>query len=204
MMRPPFLFWTGITMSLKQLLLVLLTAVVLPVQAADIAAGQEKAQTCVACHGANGNSTVSMFPVLAGQSARYLYLQLRDYKEGARSNPMMSPMAANLSKEDMQNLAAYFAAQKPVLIDFKADPERVKLGFIKAEENLCSMCHLGGMKGQNEIPKLSGQHYDYLVKQLTDFKAHNRTNDAGNMSAVSKSLNAEDIINLGHYMADLH
>lgn len=191
-------------MTLKQLLLVLLTAAVLPVQAADIAAGQEKAQACVACHGANGNSTVSMFPVLAGQSARYLYLQLRDYKEGARTNPMMSPMAANLSKEDMQNLAAYFAAQKPVLIDFKADPERVKLGFIKAEENLCSMCHLGGMKGQNEIPKLSGQHYDYLVKQLTDFKAHNRTNDAGNMSAVSKSLNAEDIINLGHYMADLH
>ncbi|MFT5532933.1 MAG: cytochrome c553 [Burkholderiaceae bacterium] len=203
-MRPFFLFLTGITMTLKQLLLVLLTAAVLPVQAADIAAGQEKAQACVACHGANGNSTVSMFPVLAGQSARYLYLQLRDYKEGARTNPMMSPMAANLSKEDMQNLAAYFAAQKPVLIDFKADPERVKLGFIKAEENLCSMCHLGGMKGQNEIPKLSGQHYDYLVKQLTDFKAHNRTNDAGNMSAVSKSLNAEDIINLGHYMADLH
>jgi cytochrome c553 len=203
-MRPFFLFLTGITMTLKQLLLVLLTAAVLPVQAADIAAGQEKAQACVACHGANGNSTVSMFPVMAGQSARYLYLQLRDYKEGARTNPMMSPMAANLSKEDMQNLAAYFAAQKPVLIDFKADPERVKLGFIKAEENLCSMCHLGGMKGQNEIPKLSGQHYDYLVKQLTDFKAHNRTNDAGNMSAVSKSLNAEDIINLGHYMADLH
>ncbi len=191
-------------MTLKQLLLVVLAAVLLPAQAVDIAAGQEKAQACVACHGANGNSTVSMFPVLAGQSARYLYLQLRDYKEGARANPMMSPMAANLSKEDMQNLAAYFAAQKPVLIDFKADPERVKLGFIKAEENLCSMCHLGGMKGQNEIPKLSGQHYDYLVKQLTDFKAHNRTNDAGNMSAVSKSLNAEDIINLGHYLADLH
>ncbi|MFT5590105.1 MAG: cytochrome c553 [Bradyrhizobium sp.] len=203
-MRPLFLFGTGITMTLKQSLLVLLTAVIVPAQAADIAAGQEKAQACVACHGANGNSTVSMFPVLAGQSARYLYLQLRDYKEGARTNPMMSPMAANLPKEDMQNLAAYFAAQKPVLIDFKADPERVKLGFIKAEENLCSMCHLGGMKGQNEIPKLSGQHYDYLVKQLTDFKAHNRTNDAGNMSAVSKSLNSEDIINLGHYMSDLH
>lgn len=191
-------------MTLKQLLLVLLAAVIVPAQAADIAAGQEKAQTCVACHGANGNSTVPMFPVLAGQSARYLYLQLRDYKEGARTNPMMSPMVANLSKEDMQNLAAYFAEQKPILINFKADPERVKLGFIKAEENLCSMCHLGGMKGQNEIPKLSGQHYDYLVKQLTDFKAHNRTNDAGNMSAVSKSLNAEDIINIGHYLADLH
>lgn len=191
-------------MTLKQLLLVLLTATVLPVQAADIAAGKEKAQACVACHGANGNSTVSMFPVLAGQSARYLYLQLRDYKEGARTNPMMSPMAANLSKEDMQNLAAYFAEQKPVLIDFKADPERVKLGFIKAEENLCSMCHLGGMKGQNEIPKLSGQHYDYVVKQLTDFKTHSRTNDAGNMSAVSKSLTEEDIINLGHYLVNLH
>ncbi|KAF3998675.1 c-type cytochrome [Glaciimonas immobilis] len=172
--------------------------------AADIEAGKKKAETCIACHGVAGNSTVPMFPVLAGQSARYLYLELRDFKEGARVNPMMSPMAANLSKEDMQDLAAYFAAQIPTPINFKADPAKVKLGFAKAEEVLCSMCHLGAMKGQNEIPKLSGQHYDYIAKQLTDFRARARTNDAGNMTAVTKNLTDDDIVNLSQYIANIH
>lgn len=185
------------------LLTVAMTAGTCLAHAADIEAGKAKAQQCVACHGANGNSTTSMFPVLAGQNARYLYLELRDFKEGARANPVMSPMAATLSKEDMQDLAAYFASQKPAAIEFKADPARVKLGFAKTEEVLCTMCHLGGLKGQNEIPRLSSQHYDYTLKQLMDFKAHIRTNDAGNMSAVSKTLSDEDIINVSHYLATL-
>ena len=184
--------------------LALLCALPFTSHAADVAAGKEKAASCVACHGANGNSTNSMFPVLAGQSARYIYLELRDFKEGARTNPMMSPMAANLSKADMQDLAAYFAEQKPATIKFTADPARVKLGAAKVEETLCSMCHLGGLKGQNDIPKLSGQHYDYIYKQLVDFKAHNRTNDAGNMSSVSKTLSDEDIVNVSHYIATLN
>ncbi len=133
-------------------------------QAADVAAGKEKAASCVACHGTNGNSSNPMFSVLAGQSARYMYLELRDFKEGARNNPIMSPMAANLSKADMQDLAAYFAEKKPATIKFTADPARVKLGAVKIDETLCSMCHLGGLKGENEIPKLSGQHYDYTLK----------------------------------------
>jgi cytochrome c553 len=186
------------------LIAALLGSLALPVQAVDIAAGKEKAVSCVACHGANGNSTTPMFPVLAGQSARYIYLELRDFKEGARVNPIMSPMAANLSKADMQDIAAYFAEQKPLSIKFNADPQRVKLGAAKAEETLCSMCHLGGLKGQNEIPKLSGQHYDYIYKQLMDFKTHQRTNDAGNMSSVSKTLSDEDIVNVSHYIANLN
>ena len=66
------------------------------------------------------------------------------------------------------------------------------------------MCHLGGMKGQNEIPKLSGQHYDYIFKQLMDFKSRERHNDAGNMTAVAKTLSDEDIVNLSHYISDIN
>lgn len=191
-------------MKRVSLLFALLAMLSLNGRAADIDAGKKKSEACVACHGAGGNSVVSMFPVLAGQNARYLYLQLRDYKSGARENAMMSPMAAALSKDDMQDLAAYFADQKPVAIAFKADPERAKLGFAKSQEVLCAMCHLGGMKGQNEIPKLSGQHYDYIFKQLTDFKARTRHNDAGNMTAVAKTLSDEDIVNLAHYIANIN
>ena len=92
-------------------LLVLLPA---GVMAQDAAAGKQKAQVCAACHGVDGNSTIPQNPILAGQTARYLYLQIRDFKEGRRKDSMMSPMAANLSREDMLDIAAYFAAAKPV------------------------------------------------------------------------------------------
>jgi cytochrome c553 len=195
---------SGYTMKPANVLFAILAAVSLQSHAIDIEAGKEKAQACVVCHGANGNSAVPAFPVLAGQNARYIYLQLKDFKEGARKDPSMTPMAANLTTEEMQDLAAYFADQKPLGIKFNPDPARVKLGFAKSDEVLCSMCHLGGMKGQNEIPKLAGQHYAYIAKQLTDFKARKRTNDAGNMTAVAQTLSDEDIINLAHYIASLN
>lgn len=170
----------------------------------DVGAGREKAAPCQACHGPNGNSTIPLFPILAGQTARYLYLQLRDFQEGRRHDPQMDPIVARLSREDMFDLAAFFAAQKPSPTAFKPDPEKVARGEKKAAETLCTMCHLGGFMGQNEIPRVAGQHYEYIVKQMRDFKAGTRTNDAGNMMSVSKTLSEGDIDDLGHYLAGLY
>ncbi len=172
--------------------------------AQDTTAGRTKAVVCAACHGAGGNSAQPLIPALAGQTARYIYVELKDFKEGRRIDSLMSPIAKNLAKEDMVDLAAYFAAQTLRPLDFKADPARVALGQQKVAETLCTMCHLGGMMGQNEIPRVAGQHYDYIVKQLKAFKEGRRTNDAGNMSSVAKTLSDEDIINLGHYLANLN
>src|SRR5580658_3834411 len=122
--------------------------------------------------------------------------RLRDFKEGRRSDPRMTPMAAGLSREDMMDLADYFAAQRPAPVPFKADPVRVDAGRRKAAEVLCTMCHLGGFTGQNEIPRVAGQYDQYIVKQLQDFRARRRTNDAGSMTSVTKGLSDEDIENL--------
>ena len=168
-----------------------------------VAATPAKAALCAACHGDKGQSTIALNPVIAGLSSRYLYLQLRDFKEGRRKDPQMSPMAADLTKQEMRDLADYFASQKMPPSAFKPDAEKVRLGKAKADETLCTMCHLGGFLGQNEIPRVAGQHYEYVVKQLRDFKARQRTNDAGNMTSVSNTLSDEDIVNLGHYLAGL-
>ena len=171
---------------------------------ADAAAGKEKAQVCTACHGPDGNSVNPVWPTLAGQNARYIYLQLRDFKEGRRKDPLMSPIAATLSRDDMLNLADYFSTQKQKSSAFKADSTKVAQGKKIADDALCPMCHLGGFIGQNEVPRVAGQQYDYVVKQLKDFRDHLRTNDAGNMAAYTRGLTDDQIEALAQYTTSLY
>lgn len=83
---------------------------VMNAQAADIAAGKNKAAVCAACHGANGISIIPDYPNLAGQKVKYLETAIKAYRGGDRKNPIMSPMASGLSDDDVSNLAAYFAS----------------------------------------------------------------------------------------------
>lgn len=182
----------------------LAAAALLPVTAlAAPEDGKAKAAACAACHGEDGNSAMGDFPILAGQTSRYLYLQLKDYKEGRRKNPIMQPMAANLSKQDMWDLANYFAAQKQKPNGFKADAEKVVRGKKVADDALCPMCHLGGFSGQNEVPRVAGQHQAYIQKQLLAFKNKERTNYP-DMNSYIKSIPDEDIEALSHYIANLN
>jgi len=165
---------------------------------------KDKVETCVACHGPGGNSTSGAFPVLAGQNARYIYLELRDFKEGRRKDPSMDPIAAPLTQAEMLALADYFSKQKQTPTGFVADAAKVAAGRKKSDEVLCPMCHQGEFVGQNEIPRVTGQHYEYIKKQLADFKAKRRTNDAGNMTSVAGTLSDADIENLAQYIANLN
>jgi cytochrome c553 len=171
--------------------------------AQDIEAGKAKAAVCAACHGADGNAVLPIYPNLAGQSWRYIYIQLKDFKEGRRQNNTMSPLAAGLSREDMINIANYFAAQAVKPNPFVPDEAKIGLGKAKADETLCAMCHLGEFKGQNEIPRVAGQQYDYVMEQLRNFKSRTRNNDAGNMTSVAQTLSETDMENLAHYIVSL-
>jgi cytochrome c553 len=172
--------------------------------AQDAVAGKESAVVCGACHGADGNSTIPQNPILAGQTSRYIYLQLKDFKEGRRNDPLMSPMAANLSRKAMFDIAAYYAAQQPTNQNSRGDASKAARGKQVADAALCTMCHLGGFSGQNEIPRTAGQHYEYVLKQLKDFKTKTRSNDAGNMTAVLRTIPDEDLEALAAYIASLN
>lgn len=161
-------------------------------------------EACGVCHGIDGNSPAVAFPNLAGQNSRYLYLQLKDFKEGRRNDPLMSPIAKQLEKNEMQTLSKYFSEQKPKPISFKSDNAKAAAGKKISDDALCPMCHLGGLIGQNEIPRVAGQHPEYVRKQLLDFRARNRTNDGGNMTAYSSNLTDDDIENLVHYIGTLY
>jgi cytochrome c553 len=190
----------------KRLLATLCLGALMPATAlADAASAKDKAtNVCAACHGADGNSVNPLWPKLAGQTPRYIYLQLRDFKEGRRSDPLMSPMAANLSRDDMLELGEYFGSQKQKPSNFQVDSAKAAEGKKVADAALCTMCHLGGFTGQNEIPRVAGQHYEYILKQLKDFRAKTRTNDAGNMTSVTRGLTDEQIDDLAQYITGLY
>ena len=171
--------------------------------AGDVQAGKEKAQVCAACHGADGNSTDPQYPILAGQTWRYLYLQMKDYKEGNRKNEFMTPLMKEMSKKDMYDLAAYYAGQKHNGQNSKGDPAKLEQGRKVAASALCTMCHLGGFKGQNEVPRVAGQHYQYITKQLQAFKNRERTNDAGTMTAYMSNVSKDQMEAVASYVSSL-
>jgi cytochrome c553 len=104
----------------------------------------------------------------------------------------------------MLDLAAYYSTQKPTRENAKGDPARIEEGRKIADAALCPMCHLGGFSGQNEIPRVAGQHFDYIKKQLTAFKNRTRTNDAGSMTAYMSNVTPEQIEALAAYAASLN
>ena len=98
---------------MKRLILVLVVQVVFAASAiagGNAAAGKEKSQACVACHGESGMSAVTTFPNIAGQYEDYLYVALKSYKNGSRNNAIMSGIVAALNEQDMKDLAAYYAS----------------------------------------------------------------------------------------------
>ncbi|MDD1627918.1 MAG: cytochrome c4 [Methylococcaceae bacterium] len=165
--------------------------------AADITAGEQKAANCMGCHGPKGKSSSAQWPNLAAQQSTYIVNQLNAFKTGTRNNPMMQSMAANLSDEDINNLAAYYSSQPPVSAG--GDPNLAKSGKTKA--GMCLGCHGSTAEGNGQFPRLAGQHPDYLVKQLSNFKEGVRK--SGHMQAIAGTLSEEDMKALAAYFGSL-
>ena len=165
--------------------------------------GRAKAQTCVACHGENGNSTSPAFPSLSGQPKQFIVSALYQFREGKRQNEIMSPMAAKLSNADMNDLAAYYAAQPAPATQHKTAAANVEKGRQLSVQNNCVACHAANLMGQQHIPRLAGQHKDYLRAQLASFKASTRGEMDGVMTSAAQVLTPDDIDVLADYLAGL-
>jgi cytochrome c553 len=168
---------------------------------ADIEAGRQKAQVCAECHGTAGNSTNPAMPSLAGQPAQFIAMELFLFREGNRKDPEMTPIAAKLSNADFNDLAAYFSAQRPAPPVHKADPANAAAAPKLAEQFHCVQCHGPGLLGQQHIPRLAGQQFEYLKTQLRGFKASTRADLDGNMTSAAQALTDHDIDVLVDYIS---
>ncbi len=179
---------------------------------ADLGKGQAAAITCAACHGGDGNSAIAVNPNLAGQHAQYITKQLMNFKSGERKNQIMQSMVASLATDqDIKNVAAYYAAQKPrpgiarnqALVD--AGQKIYRGGDSQTGIPACAGCHSPSGAGiPAQYPRLAGQMKEYTLAQLKAFKAGERANDnAAMMRTIASRLSDKQMEAVAEYVSGL-
>ncbi|MGA8690533.1 MAG: cytochrome c4 [Methyloceanibacter sp.] len=164
---------------------------------------EEKAKLCTACHGESGVPQLKTTPVIWGQNAGYLFLQLRDFQSGARKNDLMSPVAATLARENLLPLATYFSKLKWPNLQQPSAPQDVATNALKANASIgCTGCHLDHFQGDGSTARLAGQQHDYLLKTMTDFRDRTRANNPG-MSDLMNAASPDALAALAQYLAGL-
>jgi cytochrome c553 len=164
---------------------------------------------CAACHGADGNSLIPANPKLAGQHPEYLIKQLQEFKSGKRANAIMMGFASTMSDTDMRNVSFWLASQK-AKPGFAKDKELVALGeriyrggIADRQIAACAGCHSpNGVGIPAQYPRLSGQHGDYVMTQMMNFRDGTRKNSL-QMNQVAAKLNDREIKAVSDYVAGL-
>ena len=175
-----------------------------PVRAADIAAGKEKAELCVGCHGENGISQMENIPSLAAQPDQFIQWQLVYFRAGARKNEQMQPIVEQLNNDDIRNLGAYFAQLAPPKAPADDNPDLSKKGAQAAVGRRCASCHTDSYAGTKAVARVAGQRQEYLLKALHDYKSGVRSGGGqAAMADVAFPLSEEEIEALAHYLAHL-
>ena len=198
---PPPIAPPGVSLVAAGCLFVLLSAVAsAQLISGDVEAGRKKAAACGGCHGADGNSANPAVPSLAGQAPLYTYYQLVQFKLEKRKNPAMAPFIAPLTDDDMRDVAMYYASLRPAAGPATPDPEKAAAGEQVAARYFCTSCHRPDLSGQNQVPRLTGLSYDYLVEQLRGYKAQTRADTDYAMTMAAQPLTETDIEALAHFI----
>ena len=186
----------------------LATCLVSPAGAQTV--GEQVADQCAACHGQQGHSSSDEFPQLAGQNAQYLRKQLEDFRSGQRQHVAMSAIAQSLSDAQIGAMASYFQAQTP-----QPHPSDDALlagmgryiyerGNIYSQVPACLSCHSATGAGNARLPRLAGQHPQYVMTQLRRFQAKERRNDSGAMAFVTQGLSELELRAVAAYVGGLN
>jgi cytochrome c553 len=165
--------------------------------AADVTAGEKKAQLCILCH--KPSDMVSGVPLLEGQPASYLVTAITAYKTGRRKDAVMNANVANLSNADIRDISDYFASRPFPSRTQKLEPGKVSAGEKLVGEMKCSSCHTPNFHATALIPRLAGQTYWYLTVQMAAFRDGRRDLPPG----MPVLKDATDIENAASYLASL-
>lgn len=171
----------------------------LPALAADVSG---RLTTCLACHGADGQSQTADVPSLGAQQSSYAITQLFLFREQMRVAPPMNDMAKGLSDDDLQAIAAKLAAlpaPKPPALP--GDAARMDAAAALAQQNHCNICHKPDFAGQDNVPRVADQREDYLLKTLREYKSGARHGYEPTMAEVVQPLSDAQLTELAYYLA---
>ncbi len=161
----------------------------------------EMVETCGACHGPDGNSQMPVIPSLAGQPQIFTETQLIFFREGLRKSEQMSPLAKNLTDEEIEALAAHYAALAPKSQAGPPDDRLLDRGRALARALRCGTCHLPDFRGRQQMPRLAAQREDYLALAMTAYRDQTRGGADTTMTDIVRGLTNQDIAALAHFLA---
>lgn len=163
----------------------------------------QKLELCITCHGPQGNSQNPQFPSLAGQPKVFIENQLVLIREGLRDIPQMKGLLDDLKDADLIVLATYFSAQTPVRAAAgPVNPDSYQRGKNLADNMRCGICHLPGYVGQQQVPRLAGQHEAFLLFAMKQFRDHPGLGRDTIMAASLYGLKDADLADLAHFLAN--
>jgi cytochrome c553 len=164
---------------------------------------EEKTEACAGCHGADGKPVDKTIPIIWGQNAGYIYIELRDFKRGDRKNDIMQQIVSSMGRDDMQAIAEYFSRKPwPDLGEPRASKE-ISTRASNANHSVgCTGCHLDHFQGDGTVPRLAGLSKEYLEKTMTDFRTRARGNNPG-MSDLMLATSPDDLAALAEYLSGL-
>jgi cytochrome c553 len=163
----------------------------------------ERLLLCQSCHGEAGLPQQPDTPIIWGQSFYYLYVQLKDYNAGRRANDVMQPIAADLSKDEMQALAKHFSELSWPRILFQADDADIARAERVAVAGACTTCHLGNYRGNNsDVPRIAGQQPAYLERTTREMKDKVRANNPF-MTTLLSTFDDGDLTAVAHWLAGM-
>lgn len=165
---------------------------------------QRYAALCATCHGANGRSDQPLTPVLAGQPSLYTITQLFLFREGRRSNEAMTAIGKTLTDDDLRGFSDYIGtlpAVPPPAAAAPPDANRMARGRALAEQHKCLFCHGPALAGGQQVPRIAGQHEDYLRESLRGFRAGTRPGYTQAMTAAVSHIPVEDLDTLAYFAA---
>lgn len=173
----------------------------IPLKDANAQSLQDKIAQCAACHGENGQSKDPNIPNIGGQPKLFVMYQLFFYREGRRKSPEMNAIAKELSDAELDAIATYVSKLPPAPSRPAPDEARYQRGAKLAQERICASCHNPDYSGREQMPRLAGQHPEYTLKALQDYRAGVRIGTQAAMPETVRGLTDDVLADLSHYLA---
>ena len=173
-------------------------------QATPVDYAQRYTQACAACHGEAGGGVPGLAPVLAGQPSFYALTQLFLFRAGRRGNEAMTAVAKDMTDTDLRGfseLIGKMAAMPAAPVAQAPDAARMAQGRALAQSHMCLGCHGKDLAGAPQVPRLAGQHEDYLARTLQEFRSAKRVGYTSAMSEALSGLKPDELDVLAYYMA---